>query len=156
LGPRVAQHAEHGDGIGGGDDGAEEQALGEPQRKPAEAGDQQGQPAHEGGREQHAERRQHADQRLLAQQRRDVDLQRAGEQQEREHPLEHRGPKVNAVHEPAGEFVHRPSQRAGRDQRQRKEQAPDRHADRRREAPDLSVELVEQPRRGGHDQQREE
>ena len=59
----------------------------------------------------------------------EVDLQRAREQQEREHPVEQRRAKVDARHEPAREGVHGRAERAGRHQRQRGQEAPDRHAD---------------------------
>ena len=155
-GPRGAQHPEDGNRIGRRDNRPEQQALPEIDRETADARHQQRQPADDHRRDRDADRGQDGDQGLFAEERVEVDLQGPSEQQEGEHPVQQRLPEMNPRHELAREVVDGGAERAGRHQRQRGHQRPDRHADRGGQPAEAAVDPVENARRDRDREQRKQ
>ena len=110
------------------------------ERETADARHQQRQPADDRRRDRDADGRQRRDQGLFAEERVEVDLQGPREQQERQHPVEQRLAEMQPRHQLAREVVDGRAERAGRHQRQRGHQRPDRHADRGRQAAEAAVD----------------
>ncbi len=141
------QHTQHGNRVGGGNQRAEQQAV-EKAHVPAEqAEDPVGQAADDEGGDQHADRGQQADGPAVAAQVVEVDVQGAGEQQERQHPVHQQIAEVDL----ANQFFHMffqagVAQVAQALQQQREQQGGDHHADGRWQADKAEVDVGEQRR----------
>jgi hypothetical protein len=146
--PGVLEDRDDGDRIGRRDQRAEHQA---PDQRHVVADDQQ-QPLQpqpdKGGREQRAERGQRQDRPAALAHVAPVDVEGAGEQQERQHAVEQRRLEVEAVDEilREGMQVQAREQPRGDDDRRRGQRAEDGEPDRRRQAQESRVDRREDGR----------
>jgi hypothetical protein len=143
---------EHGDGIRGRDQCAEEKAVdegeSETQRTEAQVDDR----TDGGGGEQDADGRQEGHHPLLIEKVSEVDVQGAGEEQESEHALEKGRTEVD-LREPRGPGLAHQAEAPEGDQDQREEQGESHHANRGRQPQGPAVQVGEE--RGQNDQQRD-
>ena len=89
---------EHGDGVGGGDQGTEQHAVDQGQVPAQQLGDEPEAVADDEGGEQGGNDGQNGDLPLLAAQGLEVDAKATGEQQEAQYPLEQEVLEVDALH----------------------------------------------------------
>ncbi len=139
------QHTEYGNRVGGGNQRAEQQAVQET-HVPAEQGkDVEGQAADHHRGNQYAEGGEQADGPAVAAQVAQVDVQGAGEQQEREHPVHQQVAEVDLADQLLDAlFKAGVADKAQALQQQGKHQCRDHHTDGGRQADEAVVHIREQ------------
>ena len=153
--PGAAHHPQHRDRIGGRDQRPEQQAVQEAERQAKDRQQQKRRRPHQRGARQQRHGGERGDRQAPVQEIVQVDVQRAGEQQESEQHVEHQMAQIHLPEQPLQRAQDAALGAAGGaedQQRQRGDQGQAHHADRLRQAQQAVIEVAEQ--RGQRDEQR--
>ena len=148
--PERLQHAQHRDGVGRGDEGPEEQAVIRRQAELQRAGEQPAEPADDDRREEGAHDGQDADADPVLAQIAELDVERPGEEQEAERPVQQELVEVDGGEEALGVHLDRRVDERERDEGQGQREPHGHDADRDGK-PDVAV--VDPAERRGEDHQ---